>query len=102
MQVELKSIQRDAGITFVFVTHDQEEALTMSDRIAVFNAGVIEQVGTATDVYEEPATPFVAGVVGATNPVGGGAAARPVGGPGGGGRAPDPCPVGGGAAQRGR
>src|SRR6187455_1560861 len=71
MQVELKAIQKSVGITFVFVTHDQEEALTMSDRIAVFNAGVIEQVGTATDVYEDPATPFVAGFVGTTNLVDG-------------------------------
>jgi putative spermidine/putrescine transport system ATP-binding protein len=67
MQVELKSIQRDVGITFVFVTHDQEEALTMSDRIAVFNAGRIEQVGSAADVYEHPATEFVAGFVGTSN-----------------------------------
>jgi putative spermidine/putrescine transport system ATP-binding protein len=67
MQVELKGIQRDVGITFVFVTHDQEEALTMSDRIAVFNAGRIEQVGTAADVYEHPATEFVAGFVGTSN-----------------------------------
>jgi putative spermidine/putrescine transport system ATP-binding protein len=82
MQVELKAIQRDAGITFVFVTHDQEEALTMSDRIAVFNAGVVEQVGTATDVYEEPATPFVAGFVGTTNLVEGEPAVRLFGRPG--------------------
>ena len=54
MQVELKAIQRDVGITFVFVTHDQEEALTMSDRIAVFNDGAVEQVGTPTEVYERP------------------------------------------------
>ncbi len=67
MQVELKAIQRDVGITFVFVTHDQEEALTMSDRIAVFNAGRIEQIGTAADVYEHPATEFVAGFVGTSN-----------------------------------
>jgi putative spermidine/putrescine transport system ATP-binding protein len=67
MQVELKGIQRDVGITFVFVTHDQEEALTMSDRIAVFNAGRIEQVGTAAEVYEHPATEFVAGFVGTSN-----------------------------------
>jgi len=67
MQVELKGIQRDVGITFVFVTHDQEEALTMSDRIAVFNAGRIEQVGSAADVYEHPATEFVAGFVGTSN-----------------------------------
>jgi len=74
MQVELKAIQRDVGITFVFVTHDQEEALTMSDRIAVFNEGLVEQVGTATQVYEQPATPFVAGFVGTTNLVDGEAA----------------------------
>jgi putative spermidine/putrescine transport system ATP-binding protein len=67
MQVELKAIQRDVGITFVFVTHDQEEALTMSDRIAVFNAGRIEQVGTPSEVYERPATRFVAGFVGTSN-----------------------------------
>ena len=67
MQVELKAIQRDVGITFVFVTHDQEEALTMSDRIAVFNAGRIEQVGSAAEVYEHPATEFVAGFVGTSN-----------------------------------
>jgi putative spermidine/putrescine transport system ATP-binding protein len=67
MQVELKAIQRDVGITFLFVTHDQEEALTMSDRIAVFNDGRIEQVGTAAEVYEHPATAFVAGFVGTSN-----------------------------------
>jgi putative spermidine/putrescine transport system ATP-binding protein len=67
MQVELKAIQREVGITFVFVTHDQEEALTMSDRIAVFNAGRIEQVGTPAEVYEQPATRFVAGFVGTSN-----------------------------------
>jgi putative spermidine/putrescine transport system ATP-binding protein len=67
MQVELKQIQRDVGITFVFVTHDQEEALTMSDRIAVFNHGRIEQVGTPAEVYERPATEFVAGFVGTSN-----------------------------------
>jgi putative spermidine/putrescine transport system ATP-binding protein len=67
MQVELKAIQRDVGITFVFVTHDQEEALTMSDRIAVFNAGRIEQIGSPADVYEHPATEFVAGFVGTSN-----------------------------------
>jgi putative spermidine/putrescine transport system ATP-binding protein len=67
MQVELKAIQRDAGITFVFVTHDQEEALTMSDRVAVFNAGRIEQVGAPADIYESPATAFVAGFVGTSN-----------------------------------
>ncbi len=67
MQVELKAIQRDVGITFLFVTHDQEEALTMSDRVAVFNAGRIEQVGSPAEVYERPRTPFVAGFVGTSN-----------------------------------
>jgi putative spermidine/putrescine transport system ATP-binding protein len=67
MQVELKALQREVGITFVFVTHDQVEALTMSDRIAVFNRGRIEQVGTPAEVYERPATPFVAGFVGTSN-----------------------------------
>jgi ABC-type Fe3+/spermidine/putrescine transport system ATPase subunit len=67
MQVELKAIQREVGITFVFVTHDQDEALTMSDRVAVFDAGRIVQVGTPEDVYEKPATAFVAGFVGTSN-----------------------------------
>ena len=67
MQTELKQIQRDVGITFLFVTHDQDEALTMSDRIAVFNEGRIEQVGTPVEVYEKPASPFVAGFVGTSN-----------------------------------
>jgi putative spermidine/putrescine transport system ATP-binding protein len=67
MQVELKQLQRQVGITFVFVTHDQHEALTMSDRIAVFNAGRIEQVGSPVQVYEQPATVFVAGFVGTAN-----------------------------------
>ncbi|MFF1895269.1 ABC transporter ATP-binding protein [Streptomyces sp. NPDC058206] len=67
MQVELKAIQREVGITFVFVTHDQEEALTMSDRIAVFNQGRVEQIGTPAQIYERPATPFVAGFVGTSN-----------------------------------
>jgi putative spermidine/putrescine transport system ATP-binding protein len=67
MQVELKRIQREVGITFVYVTHDQEEALTMSDRVAVFNAGRVEQVGTPIDVYDRPTTEFVAGFVGASN-----------------------------------
>ena len=74
MQVELKAIQRDVGITFVFVTHDQDEALTMSDRIAVFNEGRIEQVGTPAEVYEHPATTFVAGFVGTSNMISGAAA----------------------------
>ena len=67
MQVELKGIQRQVGITFVFVTHDQEEALTMSDRIAVFHAGRIEQVGSPAEVYETPSGRFVAGFVGTSN-----------------------------------
>jgi putative spermidine/putrescine transport system ATP-binding protein len=67
MQSELKEIQREVGITFVFVTHDQEEALVMSDRIAVFNNGRIEQIGTAAEVYEHPQTSFVANFVGASN-----------------------------------
>jgi putative spermidine/putrescine transport system ATP-binding protein len=67
MQVELKAIQQRVGITFIFVTHDQEEALTMSDRIAVFNQGKIEQVGSPAEIYEHPATPFVAGFVGTSN-----------------------------------
>ena len=67
MQVELKSIQRDVGITFVFVTHDQGEALSMSNRIAVFNHGRIEQVGTPRDIYDHPASAFVAGFVGTSN-----------------------------------
>jgi putative spermidine/putrescine transport system ATP-binding protein len=67
MQVFLKALQRDLGITFVYVTHDQEEALTMSDRLAVFNEGRIEQLGTPADVYEHPQTEFVAGFVGVSN-----------------------------------
>jgi putative spermidine/putrescine transport system ATP-binding protein len=67
MQVELKRIQNAVGITFLYVTHDQDEALTMSDRIAVFNQGRIEQVGTPEEVYERPATPFVSGFVGTSN-----------------------------------
>jgi putative spermidine/putrescine transport system ATP-binding protein len=67
MQIELKRIQQEVGITFVYVTHDQEEALTMSDRLAVFNRGRIEQVGAPADVYEHPETEFVAGFVGVSN-----------------------------------
>jgi putative spermidine/putrescine transport system ATP-binding protein len=67
MQVFLKALQRDLGITFVYVTHDQEEALTMSDRLAVFNEGRIEQIGAAAEVYEHPQTEFVAGFVGISN-----------------------------------
>jgi putative spermidine/putrescine transport system ATP-binding protein len=67
MQVFLKALQRDLEITFIYVTHDQEEALTMSDRLAVFNNGRIEQIGTPADVYEHPETEFVAGFVGVSN-----------------------------------
>lgn len=67
MQIELKEIQKQVGITFVFVTHDQEEALTMSDRIAVFNAGRVEQIGAPAEIYEHPQTAFVAGFVGTSN-----------------------------------
>ena len=67
MQVELKQIQAEVGITFVYVTHDQEEALTMSDRIAVFNEGRIEQVGPPAEVYEQPSNRFVSGFVGVSN-----------------------------------
>jgi putative spermidine/putrescine transport system ATP-binding protein len=74
MQIELKAIQAQVGITFIYVTHDQAEALTMSDRMAVFNLGRIEQVGRPAEVYERPATPFVAGFVGTSNLVGGDAA----------------------------
>jgi putative spermidine/putrescine transport system ATP-binding protein len=74
MQVERTAIQQQVGITFVFVTHDQEEALTMSDRIAVFNHGRIEQVDTPAGIYESPATTFVAGFVGISNLIGGEAA----------------------------
>jgi spermidine/putrescine transport system ATP-binding protein len=67
MQIELKQIQRDVGITFVFVTHDQEEALEMSDRLAVMNGGRIAQLGTPQQVYEEPASEFVADFLGVAN-----------------------------------
>ncbi|MCP9207605.1 ABC transporter ATP-binding protein [Streptomyces cucumeris] len=79
MQIELKELQREVGITFVFVTHDQDEALTMSDRIAVFNRGRVEQVGTPAEIYERPATPFVAGFVGTSNLLTGPAAEQVVG-----------------------
>jgi len=74
MQVELKSIQQRVGLTFIYVTHDQEEALTMSDRLAVMNAGRIEQLGTPAEVYEDPVSPFVAGFVGTSNVLTGDAA----------------------------
>ncbi|MFM5904550.1 MAG: ABC transporter ATP-binding protein [Micrococcales bacterium] len=67
MQVELKQLQRELGITFIFVTHDQEEALTLSDRVAVFNNGRIEQLGTPRELYESPASEFVASFVGTSN-----------------------------------
>jgi putative spermidine/putrescine transport system ATP-binding protein len=71
MQIELKNLQQQVGITFVYVTHDQEEALTMSDRLAVFNQGKIEQVGSPSEIYERPHTAFVAGFVGVSNLVSG-------------------------------
>ncbi|HET6818341.1 MAG TPA: ABC transporter ATP-binding protein [Mycobacteriales bacterium] len=74
MQIELKALQREIGITFMFVTHDQDEALTMSDRIAVFNEGRIEQVGTPAEIYEQPSTGFVAEFIGTSNLVEGDAA----------------------------
>ena len=81
MQVELKEIQQAVGLTFLYVTHDQEEALTMSDRLAVFNHGQVEQVGTPADVYERPATGFVAGFVGVSNLLEGESAAAIIGSP---------------------
>jgi putative spermidine/putrescine transport system ATP-binding protein len=81
MQIELKTLQERVGITFVYVTHDQEEALTMSDRLAVFNHGRIEQVGDPSEVYERPATDFVAGFVGISNLVGGALATTITGSP---------------------
>jgi len=79
MQIELKAIQAQVGITFVYVTHDQEEALTMSNRLAVFNNGRIEQIGTPADVYEHPASTFVAGFVGTSNLLSGDAARAVIG-----------------------
>jgi putative spermidine/putrescine transport system ATP-binding protein len=79
MQVELKALQRRVGITFVYVTHDQGEALSMADRLAVFNRGRIEQLGTPAEVYDAPATAFVAGFVGVSNLLEGEAARRLVG-----------------------
>jgi putative spermidine/putrescine transport system ATP-binding protein len=79
MQLELKAIQQEVGITFIYVTHDQDEALTMSDRLAVFNRGRIEQVGTPAEVYERPATAFVAGFVGTSNLLSGAVAEQVVG-----------------------
>jgi putative spermidine/putrescine transport system ATP-binding protein len=82
MQIELHQIQQEVGITFIYVTHDQQEALTMSHRIAVFSAGRIEQVGAPAEVYERPATTFVAGFVGTSNLLEGGAAEAILGRPG--------------------
>jgi putative spermidine/putrescine transport system ATP-binding protein len=79
MQLELKAIQLEVGITFIYVTHDQEEALTMSDRLAVFNRGRIEQIGSPADVYERPDTAFVAGFVGTSNLLSGAAAEAIIG-----------------------
>ena len=84
MQVELKHIQERVGITFVLVTHDQGEALTMSDRIAVFSAGRVEQIATPAEIYENPATPFVADFVGTSNLISGAPATALLG---------DPAPV---------
>lgn len=67
MQIELKRIQQRTGITFIYVTHDQEEALTMSDRVVVMNHGVIQQVGSPTDIYNEPVNAFVADFIGESN-----------------------------------
>src|SRR5256885_1280775 len=71
MQLELKAIQHDVGITFIHVTHDQEEAMTMADQIAVMNQGRIEQLGTPTELYETPATAYVASFLGASNLIAG-------------------------------
>jgi putative spermidine/putrescine transport system ATP-binding protein len=81
MQIELKAIQQRVGLTFIYVTHDQEEALTMSDRLAVFSAGRVEQVGTPAGVYERPETSFVAGFVGISNVLSGGSAEAVTGSP---------------------
>jgi putative spermidine/putrescine transport system ATP-binding protein len=81
MQIELKQIQQRVGLTFIYVTHDQEEALTMSDRLAVFSQGRIEQIGTPAEVYERPATGFVAGFVGTSNVLEGAAAEAITGSP---------------------
>ncbi|MEA2779772.1 MAG: putative spermidine/putrescine transport system ATP-binding protein [Rhodospirillaceae bacterium] len=81
MQVELKTIQRQVGITFVYVTHDQGEALSMSDRIAVFSRGRIEQIGSPAEIYEHPASAFVAAFVGVSNMLSGAAAAAIAGAP---------------------
>ena len=81
MQIELKDIQQEVGLTFIYVTHDQDEALTMSDRLAVFNGGRVEQIGTPAEVYERPATGFVAGFVGVSNVLDGEVASAVTGDP---------------------
>ena len=81
MQIELKDIQQEVGLTFIYVTHDQDEALAMSDRLAVFNGGRVEQVGSPAEVYERPATGFVAGFVGVSNVLEGTVAAEIAGDP---------------------
>jgi putative spermidine/putrescine transport system ATP-binding protein len=81
MQIELKEIQEEVGLTFIYVTHDQEEALTMSDRLAVFNRGRVEQIGSPAEVYERPATAFVAGFIGVSNVLSGEAARELTGSP---------------------
>ena len=82
MQIELKTLQRKVGITFIFVTHDQQEALSMSDRVAVFNNGRVEQLGSPMEVYDHPATEFVARFVGTSNVISGDAAIELLGIPG--------------------
>ncbi len=82
MQIELKAIQEQVGITFIYVTHDQEEALAMSDRMAIFNRGLVEQVGAPAEVYEHPATAFVADFVGTSNLLTGDVANQLLGSPG--------------------
>ncbi len=82
MQIELKELQRQVGITFIFVTHDQEEALTMSDRVAVFERGKIQQIDTPATIYENPANSFVAGFVGISNLISGDAGKALLGKPG--------------------
>jgi len=82
MQIELKELQRQVGITFIFVTHDQEEALTMSDRVAVFERGKIQQLDKPSAIYERPANSFVAGFVGISNLISGEAGQKLLGKPG--------------------
>ena len=67
MQIELKRVQKELGITFIFVTHDQEEALSLSDRIVIMNEGIIQQIGTPTEIYNEPINAYVADFIGESN-----------------------------------